>query len=234
MSAADGQGASPLWATVLLDWQNIYSCARDAFGLRDSPGVEGNVYPLKLARQLATGQDPQTGQDRRLQEIRIYRGKPDGAKEPSWYRAWQSQTAAWTKECGSMLTPRYRDLRERHGVWIEKGVDVSLAIDLVAIAFREDADRVVVVSSDTDLEPALELVTELRGEGFAEVAGWDGSADSAAILSVAGVRQHRLTKTDYDRLRDGSDYNLSLRVRRKRGDGSWGDQIAAEGKHRRE
>lgn len=230
-AAAD---AGPLWVTVLLDWQNIYGCARDAFGLTESPKVEGNVYPLKLARQLAGGTDPENGRPRQLQEVRIYRGRPDGAKERSWYKAWQSQTAAWASECGSLLIPRYRDLRERDGVWIEKGVDVSLAIDLVSIAFGEEADRVVAVSSDTDLEPALELATRLRGAGFAEVAGWVGDHDSAALLGVEGVRQHPLGKTDYERLRDLSDYNLSLRVRRRAGTGGWSEQIAAEGKRRRD
>ncbi len=224
----------PVWVVVLLDWQNIYSCARDAFGLGGSGGIAGNVHPLKLAVQLASGTDPLLGRPRQLQEVRIYRGRPDGAKTPDWYRAWQSQTSAWKKAGGERLVERYRDLRQRDGIWIEKGVDVSLAIDLISIAHREEAERVVVVSSDTDLEPALELATALRGEGFAEVAGWDGPGDCAPVLSVEGVLQHRLNQTDYERLHDPTDYNLPIRIRRRRGDGSWDDQIGAEGKARRD
>jgi hypothetical protein len=101
------------------------------------------------------------------------------------------------------------------------------------MAYQEAADRVVVVSSDTDMEPALTLATEIRGAGFAEVAGWDGPHESAAVLSVEGVAQHRLGEADYERLHDPTDYNLNIRVRRRRGDGSWDDQIHAEGRERR-
>src|ERR1700686_3760371 len=89
--------ADPLWVAVLLDWQNIYSCAREAFGLEKAPGGVGNVYPLKLAVQLASGTDNATGRPRQLQEVRIYRGRPDGPKFRDWYSAWQSQTAAWKR-----------------------------------------------------------------------------------------------------------------------------------------
>jgi NYN domain len=224
--------ADPLWVIVLLDWQNIYSCAREAFGLEDAPGGVGNVYPLKLAVQLASGTDEATGRPRQLQEVRIYRGRPDGAKYRQWYSAWQSQTAAWKKAGGGRLVERYRDLRERDGVLVEKGVDVSLAIDLISLAYLEEADRVVVVSSDTDLVPALELAREIRGDDFAEVAGWVGPHPSAAVLSVEGVPQHPLNATDFARLQDHTNYTLSVRVRKRQG-GGWDTQIDAEGKRRR-
>jgi hypothetical protein len=118
---------------------------------------------------------------------------------------------------------------------VEKGVDVSLAIDLVSLAYLQGADRVVVVSSDTDLVPALELVREIRGDNFAEVAGWIGPHLSAAILSVEGVPQHPLNATDFERLQDNTNYSLSIRVRKRRGDGGgWDAQIDAEGKRRRD
>ena len=115
---------------------------------------------------------------------------------------------------------------------VEKGVDVSLAIDLISLAYLEGADRVVVVSSDTDLVPALELAREIRGNDFAEVAGWVGPHPSAAVLSVEGVPQHPLNATDFERLQDHTNYTLSVRVRRQ-GAGGWDTQIDAEGKRRR-
>lgn len=223
-----------LWVSVLLDWQNIYSCAREAFGLESESGGVGNVYPWKLAVQLASGTDVATGRPRQLQDVRIYRGRPDGAKTREWYRAWQSQTAAWKKTGGERLIEHYRDLRERNGVWVEKGVDVALAINLISLAYLEGADRVVVVSSDTDLVPALELATDIRGAAFAEVAGWVGEYPSAALLDVEGVTRHLLGRADFERLRDQTNYSLSIRVRRRqRGDDGWDDQIEAEGRRRR-
>jgi hypothetical protein len=232
--AKTSPSADPLWVSVLLDWQNIYSCAREAFGFEDAPGGVGNVHPMKLAVHLASGTDAATGRPRQLQDVRIYRGRPDGAKLRDWYRAWQSQTAAWKKAGGDRLFERYRDLRERDGVWVEKGVDVSLAIELITLAYLEGADRVVVVSSDTDLVPALELARSIRGDNFAEVAGWDGPHPSAAVLSVEGVPRHPLGQTDFDRLQDHTNYTLNIRVRKRLGDGGWGEQIDAEGKKRRD
>jgi uncharacterized LabA/DUF88 family protein len=223
----------PVWVTVLLDWQNIYRCAREAFGLEDGPATNGTVDPLKMANQLAGGMDSPPGHPCKLQEARIYRGRPNSAKDRRSYDAFQSQTAAWAKAGRDNLVGCYRDLRYRGEEVVEKGIDVWLAIDLVSIAHEQSADRVVVVSSDTDLVPALELATKIRGEGFVEVAGWDGPRQSAAILNVEGVSQRRLGQVDYERMRDPTDYNLSLRVRRKQADGTWGSQIAAEGKRPR-
>jgi uncharacterized LabA/DUF88 family protein len=223
--------SDPIWVTVLLDWQNIYGCARDAFGLRDASAIEGTVHPLQLARHLAGGIEP----GRNLQELRIYRGRPHNAKDRKSYDAWQSQTSEWTRSCGEMLVGRYRDLRYRGDEIMEKGIDVWLAIDLVTIAMDPDIGRVVVVSSDSDLIPALELAVQMRGEEFAEVAGWDGDFDSAPILDVPGVTQRGLTKTHYERFHDDSDYNVGVRIRRRQQSSqSWASQIEAEGKRRRE
>jgi uncharacterized LabA/DUF88 family protein len=224
---AAAEASPPIWVAVLLDWQNIYNCAREAFGLEDAGSFEGTVYPLKLATHLASG----VGPDRKLQELRIYRGRPDNVKDRRSYDAWQSQTAAWKGACGERLIPRYRDLRYRGETVVEKGIDVWLAIDLVKIAMDQSAERVVVVSSDTDLVPALDLAVQIRGEEFVEVAGWDGGPGTAPILDVPGVVQRGLTRSHYERFRDDTDYHVGVRIRRKQ---SWDGQIEAEGRRRRE
>ena len=221
------EAAPPIWVAVLLDWQNVYNCAREAFGL-EAGSIAGTVDPLKLATHLASG----VGPERRLQELRVYRGRPDNAKDSRSYSAWRSQTAAWASACGDLLIPRYRDLRYRGEVAVEKGVDVWLAVDLVKIAMEQSADCVVVASSDTDLVPALELAVELRGSEFVEVAGWDGPGPSAAILEVAGVTQRPLHRQHYDRLHDPSDYTVGVRIRKRSATG-FDAQIQAEGKRRR-
>jgi uncharacterized LabA/DUF88 family protein len=225
---AEEAAQTPQWVAVLLDWQNVYNCAREAFGLENSPSNEGTVDPLKLARHLAGG----VGEGRSLQEVRIYRGRPDNAKDSRGYSAWRSQTSAWQRSMGNILVPRYRDLKYRGSEVMEKGIDVWLAIDLVRFAMTgSDVDRVAVVSSDTDLVPALELAVEVRGPEFVEVAGWHGSATAAPLLAVEGVRQHRLDQTLHGRLRDDTDYNIPIRVRKRSG---WDAQIQAEGRKRRD
>lgn len=42
----------------------------------------------------------------------------------------------------------------------EKGVDVGLAVDIVSDSLRNQVDRIVLVSSDTDLVPAIKIAKE--------------------------------------------------------------------------
>ncbi len=37
----------------------------------------------------------------------------------------------------------------------EKGVDVQIAVDILVTAYEKIADHIIIISSDTDLEPAI-------------------------------------------------------------------------------
>lgn len=47
------------------------------------------------------------------------------------------------------------------GVYYEKGVDVKMAVDIVVGAYENSYDTAIIVSSDTDLIPAIEHVKKL-------------------------------------------------------------------------
>lgn len=74
-------------------------------------------------------------------------------------RRWQQrlvahlQNSGWKVEYGHML--------EHNGVFQEKGVDVHIAVDLLTGAYEDHYDTAVLVSSDTDLIPA---VLAIRGK----------------------------------------------------------------------
>ena len=180
MPSATAGPIEPLSVLVLIDWQNTYKCAREAFGLEDSY-VDGQVDPMKLGAGLAGAADP-TGQKRELQEIRVYRGKPDNARDPKGYGAWRRQSATWENRGRDKFKLCARDLKyDEYGGSREKGIDVWLAIDLVRTACHKTADRVVVMSTDTDLVPALQLAIEEKGPEFVEVAGWVGAPSAASL-----------------------------------------------------
>jgi uncharacterized LabA/DUF88 family protein len=221
--------SEPLSVAVLIDWQNVYNGARDAFDLRSEGHIAGNVDPIKLGAGLAGAPDP-TGRRRQLSEIRVYRGKPDNARDPRTYSAWRSQTASWEQRGGERFALCARDLKYEGGVR-EKGIDVWLAVDLARMAVRGSVDRVVVVSTDTDLVPALILAVEERGPEFVEVAGWFGSPTAASLLRVPGhrVAQRRLRRDAYDKLHDSTDYNVP-KAQRGSSQRSWDQQINAEGR----
>ncbi|MDR0959015.1 MAG: NYN domain-containing protein [Propionibacteriaceae bacterium] len=94
----------------------------------------------------------------------------------------------------------------------EKGVDVELAVDFVAMAVQNDYDVGIMMSLDTDLVPALEFVDSLRsrssGSPRAEVAAWSVTGHRKSRLSVPGKKIfcHWLTEQDYPAVADPTSY----------------------------
>jgi uncharacterized LabA/DUF88 family protein len=139
---------------------------------------------------------------------------PDSNREAKTYSAFRSQAAAWEQAGGERLALRARKLKyppswpnERAR---EKGIDVWLAVDLVEMAIQKTVDRVVVVSTDTDLLPAIELALRHGGDDFVEVAGWQGLGDSAGLLHLRDrdVTTRPLSRAIYERLADTTDYTV--------------------------
>lgn len=52
-------------------------------------------------------------------------------------------------------------MAETNGRWYEKGVDVKIATDLVAMAYAGEYDVAILVSGDSDLAPAVREVRRL-------------------------------------------------------------------------
>lgn len=195
---------------VFIDYQNVYRCACDHFGWNGHHHTKGQVLPGKLARLLCMQQPPGAGPGRQLQEVRVYRGIPSNTKDPRGYAACRRQLAAWQTSGVTTVTRTLRYPRD----WprtreMEKGIDVSLAIDFVMMAVRKQSDVGILMSTDTDLLPALETVRDLP-EVTAETAGWHGNEPHAArVLSVkgGGVFKHTLSSTSYLTVEDPTDYN---------------------------
>ena len=154
---------------------------------------------------------------RELKEVRVYRGRPDSAKQPDSYGANLRQCKAW-EDLSPVVNVTTRILRyplnwpaERAQ---EKGIDVSLAVDFVVMAVRAEYDVGVIMSTDTDLKPALEAVTTLRGVNAyprCEVAAWSvpGGYSRRLAIDATNLWCHWLNKQDYDGVADVTDYNIA-------------------------
>ena len=96
----------------------------------------------------------------------------------------------------------------------EKGIDVALAVDFVRMAIMGEFDVGVIMSTDTDLRPALEAVLSLRPQGgpICEVAAWAKPGCHSPRLSVpsAKIWCHWLSEADYLSVADPTDYNLGM------------------------
>lgn len=199
---------------VFLDYQNVYMGARDAFHSFGSSPQDGQVDPSRLGELLVEKSRPRF--DREVTEVRVYRGQPDSAKDPRGYAANDRQCRHWEtlpKVKVITRTLRYpRDWpREREQ---EKGIDVKLAIDLVAGAVRREYEVAVLMSTDTDLKPALEFVRDLQGDPYprCEVAAWSSPIGYSRRLSIPGrqIWCHWLDETDYLAVADGTNYAQPL------------------------
>jgi hypothetical protein len=121
------------------------------------------------------------GRRRELRGVRIYRGQPDPTRDPRGFAANRRQQDAWQ----------------------------ALAVDFVMLAVVRVYDVGILVSTDTDLVPALEAVVGLGGNRGprAEVAAWTSSR-AAPRLRVTQARLwcHYLRVDDYRGMVDPTDY----------------------------
>lgn len=199
---------------VFLDWQNIYNSARESFCAWQARHWQGQVDPVALAEYLA--QDSPF--DRELQQVRIYRGQPDGKLDPRGYGASRRQHAVWQQS--SLVTLVTRPLRypkgwpTRHRVGErpqEKGIDVALALDFAIMGIRREYEVGILMSGDTDMKPALEVVAALTAtQGTrAEVAAWSAPGQHSRRLSIRtrNLYCHWVGKDVYDRVADLTDYS---------------------------
>lgn len=195
---------------VFLDYQNVYRGALSLFHPWDAPAAAGQIDPLALGRLLtARGVG-----DRELHQVRVYRGRPDSAKEPKTYAANRSQCGAWERNGQGKVRVFTRALRYPQA-WPafkaeEKGIDVALAVDFVSMAVRGEYDVGIIMSTDTDLKPALEAVIRLRtgDRPRCEVAAWTAPGSHARRLSIPNARLwcHWFGPDDYQAVWDPRDY----------------------------
>ena len=194
---------------LFIDAQNTYQGARTSFFNRLVSSVNGQFDPAKLGDLIASRGGPQ-GLNCHLTEVRTYTGRPDPRKDPKTYAAHMKQCQKWEMDGVTVIT---RGLRYPPG-WPaeraqEKGIDTALAIDYVTMAVDGAYDVGVIMSTDTDLLPALEFVSRrFAGERHVAVAAWR-SPQSNRRLSIPGTNMwcHWLNRDDYDAVSDPTDYN---------------------------
>lgn len=191
-------------AIVLIDGQNLYHAVKSAWA--PVPRRSGTVYSWpsfdveRLAAVILEADSSRT-----IEETRFYTGVPDARRDPVWHGFW---------------TNKLRYLRSR-GIGVyrgrvspsgqEKGVDVSIAIDLIRRTYEDRYDHAILVSSDSDLGPAVRLAKEIsRGQGrrrsFSSAFPWE--PERYTPRGVPGTLPIHIPRTVYDRCIDPRDYRI--------------------------
>ena len=126
--------------------------------------------------------------------VREYRGRPDSVRRAQAYGANLRQSGVHEKRGRGLVKVIARSLRypadRPQTPAQEKGIDVALAVDFVTMAVGRAFYIAVLMSTDSDLVPALEAVVSLNGRPSprCEVAAWSRPESSSRRLRVAGAR----------------------------------------------
>ena len=195
-------------ASVFVDGQNLFQHAKSAFGYR-FPNYDVEALALHVCASTRW----------KLNEIRFYTGIHDAAVDPFWHSFWANKTAQMGQTGIKVLT---RPLRYRNKVvrlpdgtehsflaGEEKGIDVRIALEVIAGARARLYDVAVIFSQDQDFsEVATELRTIAREQDrWMKIAS--AFPDSPTALNRRGINQTdwiRIERTVYDRCIDPRDY----------------------------
>lgn len=190
-------------AVAFLDGQNLFHAAREAFGY-----TYPNYDVSALAEQVCAGQGWE------LAQVRFYTGIPNSGDNPRWHHFWTHKLAAIGRQGVVVYSRplRYRNrsvalpdgTRHSFRTGEEKGIDVRIALDVIALAHRREYDVALVMSQDQDLsEVADEIRTIAR-----EQRRWIKIA-SAFPQGPTSRNRRGIDKTDWIRI-DRELYDLCL------------------------
>lgn len=195
---------------VFVDYQNTYRSARRVYHDEvHDPHWMGQINPEALGKHLA--QD--SPYDRVLHEVRVYRGIPASQRERRPYAAARKQNATWEQMPNVKLFTRALQYpsgwpQEKAN---EKGIDVQLALDMALMAQRKEYEVGILMSLDTDLKPALDIVANLTrawGKPRVEVAAWSAAGQHCSRLSLPNHRIycHWIDEATYNSMQDNTNY----------------------------
>ena len=142
---------------VFVDGQNLYHLARNAWASGTPSPYAWPSYDVEKLAHTLISKTP----GRSLREIRFYTGVPDpavGSSQLFWHGFW-SNKIRYLRSRGVYV---YRGRVNAGGQ--EKGVDVSLALDLVRATYAQQYEVAIIVSQDWDFGPAVRLAKEIAKE----------------------------------------------------------------------
>jgi len=82
-------------------------------------------------------------------------------------------------------------LMKSDGKMHEKGVDVNIAVDILVATYENICDRIILVSSDTDLLPAIKKAKEKR-----KIVEYVGFSHKVSVAMVANCSESTLLKKE--------------------------------------
>lgn len=186
---------------VFVDGQNLYRQAKNAWRADDGASSR-YTWPSYDVEKLANALVARTP-ERELVEIRFYTGVPQRSADSRWHGFWLNKI----RFLRSRGVYAYRGRVNSGGQ--EKGVDVSLALDLVSAAYERRFDVAIIVSQDSDFAPAVEAakrIAQSQGRSLIFESAFPAGPGSSSPRGVNGTKWVRIDKSTYDACLDATDY----------------------------
>ena len=89
------------------------------------------------------------------------------------------------------ITYQFGYLLKNDGAYHEKGVDIQIAVDMLVVAYENLADRIILVSSGTDLAPAIKKARE-KGK----IVEYIGFSHKPSVAMVSFCSESTLLKKE--------------------------------------
>lgn len=195
-------------AITFVDGQNLFHAAREAFGY-----TYPNYDVLALSQAICTSEGWQ------LSQARFYTGIPDPADNPLWSKFWAAKMAVMGRQNVFLFS---RPLRYRNRVVAlpdgtthtflageEKGIDVRIALDVIALAHRREYDVAVVFSQDQDLSEVAEeirLIAQEQRRWVKIACAFPLSPTTRNCRGIDKTDWIRIDRAAYDACLDRRDY----------------------------
>ena len=185
---------------VFIDGQNLYRLAKNAWGKYGHPYHFPCYDVMKVAQALTNRIE-----GRRLSEVRFYTGVPTPLQSELWARFWRKKIYAMELQGIQVYEGRIS------GGSQEKGVDVSIATDLLWYTYRNLLDTAIIVSQDSDLAPAVRIAKDFaRDQGrwvnFESAYPDPLTARNKPRRGIDGTQWVVIDKAMYDSCLDPIDY----------------------------
>lgn len=185
---------------VFIDGQNLYRLAKNAWAPVGSSPYTYPSYDVEKLAQTLVSRVP----ERRLTQVRFYTGVPDLSVDPFWHGFWTNKLRYLRNRGVEVYAGRVNQHRQ------EKGVDVSLAIDLVRLTYEQQYDAAIIVSQDWDFGPAVRLARQIgtaQGHALSFESCFPYEAGRPmSSRGIPGTDWVHINQSTYDSCYDTRDY----------------------------
>lgn len=197
----------PIRAVAFFDGQNLFHCAKSAFGY-----TFPNYDPVALANAVCNSRNWN------CVGIRFYTGVPDAADNAFWNHFWVAKGAQMGREGVQVFTRalRYRNKQiklpdGRIHTFLdadEKGIDVRIALDVIRLAHENEYDVALLFCRDQDLsEVADEIrIIAVRAQRWIKVASAFPYSPAYKVNGINRTDWVRIERSMYDQCIDSRDY----------------------------